>query len=194
MADLVVTLITSNPQKALEIAQALWPYQIKLLHQAVDLPEVKDLKIEAVVRDKAEKAYKLLRRPVLVDDTGIFFAGYKDFPGAYAKFAFRTLGFKGLFRLIQPGTRAYFCSYLGFKAATNQPVQVFRGICRGHLITQLRGKRKPKMPYDNIFIPDGDSLTFSQMSIQAKQRYDHRSKAVRLFARYYLKHYRASIS
>lgn len=194
MSNQVVTLITSNPQKAFEIAQALRQYHIRLIHKAIDLPEVKDLKIETVVRDKAEKAYALLRQPVLVDDTGIFFIGYKDFPGAYAKFAFRTLGFKGLFRLIQPGARAYFCSYLGFKAKANQPVQVFRGICRGRLITTLRGKRKAKMPYDNIFIPDGDTLTFSQMSVQGKQRYDHRSKAVRLFARYYLKHYQASIS
>lgn len=185
----LLTLITSNPQKALEINQALHQFNITIRHEDIDLPEVKDLKIETVVRDKAEKAFALLRRPVLVDDTGIFFVGYRDFPGAYAKFAFRTLGFKGLFRLIKPGTRAYFCSYLGFKAEATAPVQVFRGICRGRLITKLRGKRKAKMPYDNIFIPDGDTLTFSQMTVAGKQRYDHRSKAVRQFARYYLKQY-----
>ncbi|EKD75957.1 MAG: hypothetical protein ACD_43C00270G0008, partial [uncultured bacterium] len=109
---------------------------------------------------------------------------YKNFPGAYAKFAFRTLGFKGLFRLVKPGARAYFCSYVAYKASAKAPVKVFRGICRGRLIMQLRGKRKAKMPYDNIFIPNGDHLTFSQMSITEKQRYDHRSKAIRQFAHY----------
>lgn len=185
----VITLITSNQQKAQEIKAAMRSYSIVLRHQTIDIPEIKDLNIETVVRAKADQAYAQLRRPILVDDTGIFFTTYKDFPGAYSKFAFRTLGFKGLFLLIKPGARAYFCSYLAYKSSASAPVRVFRGICRGRLIRQVRGKRKAKMPYDNIFIPDGDHLTFAQMSIAEKQRYDHRSKAVRQFARYFMKKY-----
>lgn len=188
----VITLITSNQQKAQEIKAALRNYNIVLRHQTIDIPEIKDLSIETVVRAKADLAFAQLRCPILVDDTGIFFNAYKNFPGAYAKFAYKTLGFKGLFRLIQPGARAFFCSYLAYKSSVSAPVQVFRGICRGRLIRQLRGKRKAKMPYDNIFIPDGDQLTFAQMSIAEKQCYDHRSKAVRQFARYYMKKYSAA--
>jgi len=180
-------LVTSNPQKALEIQHALGQFNIAIAVADLDVPEVKDLDIAVVVRAKAEAAYQALRQPVIVDDTGIFFAGYKHFPGAYSKFAFKTLGFKGLFKLIQSGQKAYFSSFIGYKASANAEVKVFQGICRGHLITTLRGKRKPKMPYDNIFIPDGDTLTFSQMTVDGKQRYDHRSKAIRAFAHYWLK-------
>lgn len=178
-------LVTSNPQKALEIQHALQQFNLAISVADVDVPEVKDLDIGVVVRAKAEAAFQLLQRPVIVDDTGIFFTGYKSFPGAYSKFAFKTLGFKGLFKLIASGQRAYFSSYIGYKASAKSPVRVFQGVCRGHLITTLRGKRKLKMPYDNIFIPDGDTLTFSQMTIDGKQRYDHRSKAIRAFAKYY---------
>lgn len=180
-------VVTSNPQKAKEIKAALQGYGISIRTSAFDIPEIKDLSIERVVIDKAEKAFVHLRRPVLVDDTGIFFVGYQHFPGAYSKFAFQALGFKGLFRLFKPKQRAYFCSYIAYKYSAKVPPVLFRGFCRGRMITQLRGQRKKKMPYDNIFIPDGDTLTFSQMTIVGKQQYDHRSKAVRQFARYYLK-------
>lgn len=181
-----LTLVTSNPQKAKEIKAALEEYGIEIRMNAFDIPEIKDLSIERVVIDKAEKAFAQLQRPVLVDDTGIFFVGYRQFPGAYSKFVFQALGFKGLFRLFKSGQRAYFCSYIAYKVNAQQPPRLFKGYCRGRLITQLRGRRKKKMPYDNIFIPDGDTLTFSQMTIAGKQQYDHRSKAVRQFASYYL--------
>lgn len=181
------TVVTSNPQKAKEIQTALRQFFIGAGVSSVDIPEIKDLNIERVVAAKAELAFARLQRPVLVDDTGIFFVGYHQFPGAYSKFAFQALGFKGLFRLIRSGQRAYFCSYLAYKEKASVPPKLFRGICRGRLITELRGRRKPTMPYDIIFIPAGDNLTFAQMTIAGKQRYDHRSKAVRQFVRYYLR-------
>lgn len=184
----MITLVTSNHQKAFEIIHALQPYHIPLQVKAIDLPEIKALTIDAVVRDKVEKAYAAVHGPVVVDDTGIFFVGYHQFPGAYSRFAFITLGFSGLFKLVSPGQRAYFCSYLAFKASARAKPVVFRGICRGQLIRKLRGKRKRKMPYDNIFIPDGATKTFSELGVADKQRYDHRSKAVRQFARYYITH------
>jgi len=183
----MITLVTSNHQKVFEIQHALRPYGIALRAKLIDLPEIKALSIEEVVLDKVDKAYAAVKR--LVDDTGIFFVGYNQFPGAYSRIAFLTLGFTGLFRLIQPGQRAYFCSYLAFKGSARATPVLFRGMCRGRLIRQLRGTRKPKMPYDNVFIPDGDRQTFAELGVAGKQRYDHRSKAVRQFARYYSKTY-----
>lgn len=185
MSKRAMTLVTSNPQKALEIAQALAPYDISIKHRNVDLPEIKSMDIAVIAADKATKAFNLVHGPVLVDDTGIFFKGYPNFPGAYSRLLFVALGFKGMFRLIKPGQAAEFCSVIAFKPDAKTKPIIFSGRCRGSLITQLRGKRKPKMPYDNFFIPVGERLTFSQMTVAGKQRYDHRSKAVRKFAKYY---------
>lgn len=183
-----IVLLTSNPQKAHEIGLALQPYGISLQRYALEVDEIQSVDMAAVVTAKVESAYAKIKRPVIVDDTGIFFSGYKQFPGVLSRYAFMTLGFKGLFRLIQPGQRAYFCSYIAYKASAKAKPMLFKGICRGRLIRQLRGRRKPKMPYDNIFIPDGDVKTFSELGVAGKQRYDHRSKAIRKFARYYLTH------
>lgn len=187
MSRAPLCLVTSNPQKAKEIQVALRQFGIDLAVSPMDIPEIKDLDLRQVVCAKADQAFTRLQRPVLVDDTGIFFVGYQNFPGAYSKFAFRALGWPGLFRLFRHHQRAYFCSYLALKERANQPPKLFRGVCTGRLVSERRGRPKRKMPYDSIFIPDGDTLTFSQMTIAGKQRYDHRSKAVRKLARYYLK-------
>ncbi|MBI4407606.1 MAG: hypothetical protein HY565_03850 [Candidatus Kerfeldbacteria bacterium] len=183
---LPVTLVTSNHQKAYEIGQALRPYGISVKPRAIELDEIQALDIATVVTHKVEQAYALVQRPVLVDDTGIFFVGYNHFPGIFSRYAFMSLGFAGLFKLITPGQRAYFCSYLALKTSAKAKPVLFKGVCRGRLLRTVRGPSKPKMPYDNIFIPDGDTQTFAQLGVTGKQRYDHRSKAVRKFARYYL--------
>lgn len=185
MSQRSVVLLTSNAQKAIEIGEALRPYDIKVIAKNIEVDEIQSTDIAEVVRDKVEKAYAIVKQPVIVDDTGIFFVGYNKFPGVLSRYAFMTLGFPGLFRLILPGQRAYFCSYIALKTSAKAKPVLFKGICRGRLIRELRGKRKKKMPYDNIFIPDGDTKTFSQLGVAGKQKYDHRSKAVRLFARYY---------
>lgn len=181
-----VTLVTSNHQKAHEISQALQPYGIAVTPRSIELDEVQALDLATVVRKKVEHAYALVKRPVMVDDTGIWFVGYHHFPGTFSRYAFLSLGFPGLFKLISTEQRAYFCSYIAFKASAKAKPLLFKGVCHGRLIRSLRGQRKKKMPYDNIFIPDGATKTFAQLGVAGKQRYDHRSKAVRKFARYYL--------
>jgi XTP/dITP diphosphohydrolase len=185
----MIRLVTSNPLKALEISQALKPYGIGLKPEAIEIDEIQSLSIEAVVRHKVEQAYNLIKAPVLVDDTGIFFTGYKQFPGVLSRYVAMSLGFKGLFKLIKSGQHAYFCSYIAFKASARAKPVVFRGVCRGRLVRTIRGPRKITMPYDNISIPTGDSRTFAEMGVTDKQKYDHRAKAVRLFAKYYQQHY-----
>ena len=185
----MITLVTSNHQKAFEIQHALQPYHIDITTQSIELNELQSIDLVQVVMDKVKQAYQAVAGPVVVDDTGIFFVGYNKFPGVLSRYAFMTLGYQGLFRLIQPHQRAYFCSYLAFQSAARAKPVLFRGVCRGRLIRQLLGKPKPRMPYDSIFIPDGDTKTFSELGVDGKQWYDHRSKAVRKFARYYSKEY-----
>lgn len=179
-----IVLVTSNPQKAKEIAFALRPYQIRVRRRAVDIREIQADALETVIKNKVEQAYALVRRPVIVDDAGMFFVGYRHFPGVYSRFVFMSLGFAGLFKLIQPGQLAYFASFIAYKASASEPARLFSGRCRGKLTKHIKGQLKRKMPYDNFFIPNGDTRTFAQMTVEDKQKYDHRSQAIRKFARF----------
>ncbi|MDP3971214.1 MAG: non-canonical purine NTP pyrophosphatase [bacterium] len=179
-----ITLVTSNPRKLEEIGSALAEYNIKLVSRSFDIPEIQADSLEEVIKDKIEQAYKIVKKPVIVDDAGIFFKGYKHFPGVYSRFMFASLGFSGLLKLIKNNQSAFFASYIAYKKSARSEPMLFSGKVTGKLTNRVRGKIKYKMPYDNIFIPAGDTRTFAEMTIAEKQQYDHRSKAVRKFCKY----------
>jgi XTP/dITP diphosphohydrolase len=52
----------------------------------------------------------------------------------------------------------------------------FEGVCKGRIIAESRGSEG--FGYDPVFIPNGADKTFAEMSLQEKNRYSHRSKAI----------------
>ena len=180
-------LMTSNFSKYQEIKKVLSPYHIKIKRLNVDIPEIKSLDPQTVIIDKINKAFQIVKKPVMVDDTGIFFQGYQNFPGTISRFIFITLGFKGIFKLIKHHQPAVLKSYVGYLDKTLKNPKIFMGTCRGRLIKKIKGARRTKMPYDNIFIPNKETKTFAELGIEGKQKYDHRSKAVRKLAKYLMK-------
>ncbi|MBU0731613.1 non-canonical purine NTP pyrophosphatase [Patescibacteria group bacterium] len=185
MPNKEIYLVTSNPSKFFEISKTLRDFNIKGKRINYDVPEIKSEEIEEVVIDKALKAYSHAKKPIIVDDTGIFFSHYNNFPGTHSRFVIMGLGFEGIFRLLKGQDRAYFKTMVAYMAPGMKKPKLFSGVCRGHMLTRRRGRMRAKMPYDDIFIPDGDSLTFSQMGVENKQKYDHRSKAIKRFAKWY---------
>lgn len=55
----------------------------------------------------------------------------------------------------------------------------FVGKVVGRLTLAPRGTMRPKLPYDVIFIPDGDNRTFAEMSDREKNSLSHRGLAFR---------------
>lgn len=54
---------------------------------------------------------------------------------------------------------------------------VFKGRVNGTVALNSRGKPRPKLPYDQIFIPDGYDKTFAEMTSQEKNSLSHRGQA-----------------
>ena len=69
-------LITGNKSKFEEAREILKDTDIELKQEKIDLIEIQSIEQEQVVIDKAEQAFQKLKKPVLVDDTGIFFEEY----------------------------------------------------------------------------------------------------------------------
>ena len=53
----------------------------------------------------------------------------------------------------------------------------FEGKISGRLAMAPRGTPRPKLPYDVVFIPEGSSRTFAEMTDQEKNSLSHRSRA-----------------
>ncbi|HEY4288742.1 MAG TPA: non-canonical purine NTP pyrophosphatase [Puia sp.] len=51
----------------------------------------------------------------------------------------------------------------------------FEGVCNGHILSAPTGKGG--FGYDPIFVPEGDTRSFAQMSLEEKNQYSHRRKA-----------------
>ncbi len=52
----------------------------------------------------------------------------------------------------------------------------FEGICNGHITTETQGDGG--FGYDPVFVPDGDTRSFAEMTLAEKNQYSHRAKAV----------------
>jgi XTP/dITP diphosphohydrolase len=58
----------------------------------------------------------------------------------------------------------------------NKEVIYFEGICKGHIAETMHGAEG--FGYDPIFIPDGATKSFAEMTMEEKNNYSHRQKAV----------------
>ena len=53
---------------------------------------------------------------------------------------------------------------------------VARGECEGHILTERRGSGG--FGYDPLFLPNGESLTFGEISAERKNQISHRAGAL----------------
>ena len=168
-----ISLITGNEGKAREYESLLG---IEVTAVKEDLIEIQELDVVKVVQRKTQDAYAKLRRPVLVDDTGLALAEWNGLPGALVAWFLETVGPHGILTMATGvhNRRASVTTALGY--ADHAGVRVFTGTLHGSLTTELRGEGG--FGYDPIFIPEGHDRTFAEMSSEEKNQVSHRRIAV----------------
>lgn len=150
-----------------------------------DLPEIQSINQEAIAIDKAEQAWKLLKEPVLVDDAGIYFDHYNEFPGTLSKFIFRGLGFEGLLKLVEDDNRSTMRLYMIYKENEDEH-HIFEGICKGKIVRPENFDSHPALPYDAIFKPDGSDKVLGQLrGTPEEKKYAHRLDALQKFLKWF---------
>lgn len=179
-----IAFITTNKHKFEEVENVLKDYPIELAHLNMEYEENHDAKIEDVARDAAKKLAAELNKPIVLEDTGLFFSAYDGFPGALPKFAIKTLGYKGIFKLLAGENRgAYFKTVAAFCEPGGEPI-LFEGIMSGTITEEVHNPDGDFMPYDKIFIPDGETETISEMTMEKKNSFSQRAQAFRKFGEY----------
>ncbi|MEM4277319.1 MAG: XTP/dITP diphosphatase [Thermoplasmata archaeon] len=171
---------TSNEGKFKEISQKMAERGYELEHVRLSYPEIQADTLEETIVPALEWLVQRHSGPLMIDDSGLFVDALRGFPGVYSSYVFRTIGCKGILRLMEGvsdrGARFECC--IGFIAPGQQP-SIVKGIARGAISHDMRGTGG--FGYDPIFVPEGYSQTYAEMDIHEKNRISHRARAVEAF-------------
>ncbi len=177
---------TSNVNKFLEAQSILAEYGLQLVQADHKRFEIQSDSIEEVARESARSAASKAGVATLVEDAGLFVDALRGFPGPYSSFVHATLGCDGILKLLNgiSDRKARFVSAVAFCEPDSQP-KCFSGVVEGAIVTEARGMFG--FGFDPIFVADGaGDRTFGEMQTNEKNRYSHRAKAFREFARWFV--------
>ena len=181
---------TNNINKVVEVRSILNSlFEIKSLSEVginIDIPEPFDT-IEENAIEKARVIYDLIKEDCFAEDTGLETETLNGDPGVKsARYAGEERSFENnIDKLLhnlnnKENRKARFktiiCLILGGKQI------IFDGICNGTIIAERKGNSG--FGYDPVFIPDGADKTFAQMTIEEKNIFSHRNKAIKKLTLY----------
>lgn len=164
---------TRNKGKAKEF-EGILKTPLEIVDVFID--EVQSMDLEYVSRKKTEEAYKILKKPLITDDVGVFIKAWNGFPGPFAKFILNSLGNKKILSLLknEKDRSVIVKSAVGYH--DGKKVHVFTGGIKGTLAFKEKGVEG--YGFDPIVIPNGQTQTFAQMGPKRKNMLSHRRKAL----------------
>jgi XTP/dITP diphosphohydrolase len=196
-----LVIATHNAGKLAEIRELLAPYRVAAIAASeLGLPEPEETGASfisnAVIKACATAVGAKI--PALADDSGLCVAALDDAPGINsARWAGPARDFGAAMKKVEhalqavnarPPFKAHFVSALAL-AFSDGETQSFEGRVFGELVFPPRGGLG--FGYDPIFLPEGFSLTFGEMTRQEKHgvpadgspALSHRARAFQAFAR-----------
>ncbi|MGY5880948.1 MAG: RdgB/HAM1 family non-canonical purine NTP pyrophosphatase [Candidatus Thorarchaeota archaeon] len=174
-----IVLVTQNKHKLAELTPLFEEYEMPFETTSLEKFEIRSDSVEEIAEAAAKHAFMTLGKPVVLDDTGFFVSALKDFPGAYAAFALKAIGYEGILKLLEgvEDRSARFVTAVGF--CDGVYLETFVGEMHGTISEQPSGSEG--FGYDPIFIPEGFTKTYADLSFKEKISISHRSKAFRAF-------------
>lgn len=169
----MVTLVTSNKGKIGQIERLLG---VPIKHAGLDLIEIQTLDMKEIVEAKAREAYRLLNVPVIVDDAAVYIDGLNGLPGPFAKWVEVAIGLEGVCRLADPfpGRKGRMIVGLGY--FDGKEFVSFVGEALGSIAEHPRGEFG--FGFDIVFIPEGDTRTWGELSTEDQDAVSARKIAV----------------
>lgn len=172
---------TSNTGKFEEVKRYIDTYStsINLEIISLDIPEYQTLSIKEVAKGKAQEAFKLVKKPLIVDDGGIYLEAFNKFPGTLTKFVYQGIGLNGFWKLAKDNPKAYFLSCLVY-IDDSCSYKYFEGTQHGTLVNpntkEIVDKR---LPFAEIFIPEGYTETLGELRRKNIHGQFHRESALK---------------
>lgn len=179
-----IIFASANAHKLDEI-RAMLPADVQLLSSAdIGFTEEVDETgntFEENAELKAEALYHFSGKPCFADDSGLEVKALKKQPGVKsARYAGEPVNHQKNTELLlrnlegKKDRSARFVTLICLKTADK--TLFFEGEVRGSIATEPRGSNG--FGYDPVFIPEGETRTFAEMSSEEKNAISHRKNAV----------------
>lgn len=176
--------VTGNKHKLEEAQRLLAGFDIEQI--TLDMPELQG-EPEEIAKEKARIACTRTGKTVFVEDTCLSFNAWKGLPGSYIKDFVKKIGVEDFPKLLHgyPDKSAFALCTIGFCRLGEEPL-LFEGRVDGKIV---EARAKTRFDWDRVFMPDGHDRTFSEMSIEEKNKISHRSKAFENFRIWLAEHH-----
>jgi XTP/dITP diphosphohydrolase len=184
----IVFFATNNINKFNEARRVFADYRIAVGMLRVKTLEIQSDDLEEIARSSVIEAFRRCNLPVIVEDAGLSVIALKGFPGPYAAYVYKTIGNKGLLRLMEntEERKAKFQSVIAFQSPELKAPVCFEGEVLGDITRNERSRNTSSgFGFDPVFKPAGSDRTFAEMTIVEKNEHSHRAKALRKFAEWY---------
>lgn len=176
---------TNNKHKIEEVAFAI-KNKITILSLSdigcfEELPETRDT-LEGNSLQKAEYVFNRFSIPCFADDTGLEVEALHNAPGVYsARYAGNHKNSDDNINLLLRNLSEFSNRKAQFRTiitliGLDKRIYTFEGIVKGNISTERKGTGG--FGYDPVFIPEGHSTSFGEMSLEEKNQLSHRATAV----------------
>lgn len=182
--NITLVFATNNQNKVKEIRSILSdPFEIITLKEAgidIDIPEPHD-SLEANASEKSGTIHRLTAKNCFSEDTGLEVAALNGEPGVKsARYAGEGRDFQDNINKLLANLKHQNNRKARFRTVVSliweEKEYLFEGICEGQITQDQKGLQG--FGYDPIFIPEGGSKTFAEMSMEEKNMFSHRKKAI----------------
>jgi len=177
-----VYFMSKNKRKIQDAQKAsnLLKLEMEVLHVDYDVEEIQSEDDKKLIKDKVIKAFRVIRRPVCVEQTGIYIKEFGNLPGGLTSIVWDNLGAENFCRFFSREKNTVLMkSIVGYCDGKN--VKVFLGECYGSIAKEPTGIREDRL--DRIFIPKGYSNTFADLG-EEKNNISTRIIAFKKFFKY----------
>ncbi len=172
----MIAFVTTNEGKFREVSARLVDAGIRVVHEDRSYPEIQTDRLEKVVRFAATVLDDQIKGDYLIDDSGLFVDRFGGFPGVYSSYVYKRLGCAGILKLLDGASERGASFSTVFLLRQGDDHEVFHGDRRGTIADRERGKGG--FGFDPIFVPEGASKTFAEMTVTEKNGVSHRARAV----------------
>ncbi len=163
--------ITSNKNKLIEVKSIIADVeQIDL-----DLPEIQELDARKIIEEKLKEAVKNNSGEFFCEDTSLYINSMNGLPGPLIKWFLESVKDKGIFDLVEryEDKSAVAKTIIGYTDGEN--MAFFEGEVEGDIVSP-RGDRA--FGWDKLFQPKGSNKTFGEMTLEEKNKFSMRKKAL----------------